>query len=62
MISAAHSFSYVDSDIPEDMTVDAYRRQRVAATRASRTSRLDRLRRRAFDVTHPAPALRLRVA
>jgi hypothetical protein len=62
MISAAHSFSYIDSDIPEDMTVDQWRRRRASVGSAGRIGRLQRLRRRAVDLAHPAPALRLRAA
>ena len=60
MISAAHSFSYVDCDIPEDLTLDVYRQRKVTAARASRSGRIHRLR-RAVRGAHlaPAPALRL---
>jgi len=62
MLPAAHTISYVDGDIPEDMTISDWRRSRVAAAKGRRSGRLDRFRRRAAGLAHPAPALRPRMA
>ena len=59
MISAAHSFSYVELDIPEDITLDVYRQRKVVAARATRSGRIHRLRRAVRGAQFsPAPALR----
>jgi hypothetical protein len=62
MVAESHSFCYIESDIPEDMTLDMWRRRHVATAKAARVSRLQRLRRRAAELAHPAPAPRLRAA
>jgi len=62
MLPAAHTFAYVDTDIPDDMTIADWRRTRVSASQARRSGRLQRLRRRAVGLAHPAPALRPRLA
>jgi hypothetical protein len=62
MTPAAHSFSYVDTDIPEDMTIDMWRRRRAGGVAAGRSGGIKRLRRRVLDVARPSPAPRLRTA
>jgi hypothetical protein len=54
--AGSHDFSYVDSDIPEGMTVGDWRAQRAAQRCAQRAARRDRVRaRRVFG--HIAAAL-----
>jgi hypothetical protein len=61
MVAAAHSFAYIETDIPQDMTLDMWRRRNVVAAKPRHAGRRNRLRRRAVESAHPAPA-RLRVA
>ena len=57
MITDTHSFAYIHSDIPEDMTLDMWRRRHVTTAKARHVGRLQRLRRRALELAQPRPAL-----
>jgi len=62
MLHPAHDTTYIDTDIPEGMTIAEWRRSRVTAAKGRHAGRLERLRRRATGLTRPAPALRPRMA